>query len=56
MTRAGPEPFEQRSGAPLDHPHYVDRQLLPIARSVAEALGWDARPWFGKVAQLGLAL
>jgi DNA polymerase-2 len=56
MTRAGPEPFELRSGAPLDHQHYVDRQLLPIARSVAEALGWDARPWFGKVAQLGLAL
>jgi len=32
----------------------VDRQLLPIARSVADARGWDARPWFGAVSQLGL--
>lgn len=54
MTRAGPEPLELRSGAPLDYPHYVDRQLLPIARTIADAQGWDAGPWFGKVAQLGL--
>jgi DNA polymerase-2 len=56
MTRAGPEPLQLRSDAPLDYQHYVDRQLLPIARSVAEARGWDARPWFGKGAQLGLSL
>jgi DNA polymerase-2 len=56
MTRAGPEPLQLRSDAPLDYPHYVERQLLPIARSVADARGWDARPWFGRVAQLGLAL
>ncbi len=56
MTRAGPEPLQLRSGAPLDYRHYVDRQLLPIARSIAEARGWDARPWFGKEAQLGLSL
>jgi len=54
MTRAGAEPIELRSGAPLDYQHYVDRQLLPIARSVADARGWDARPWFGAVSQLGL--
>ena len=56
MTRAGPEPLQLRSGAPLDYPHYVERQLLPIARSIADARGWDARPWFGEGAQLGLAL
>ncbi|MGC3999524.1 MAG: DNA polymerase domain-containing protein [Anaeromyxobacter sp.] len=54
MTRAGPEPIQASTGAPLDYPHYLDRQLLPIASSVAEALGWDARPWFGGVSQLGL--
>jgi DNA polymerase II len=56
VTRAGAEPIEARSGAPLDHQHYLEHQLLPIARSVADALGWDARPWFGGVSQLGLAL
>ena len=56
MTRAGPEPLQLRSTAPLDYQHYVERQLLPIARSLAEARGWDARPWFGKEAQLGLTL
>ncbi|MBK9517973.1 MAG: DNA polymerase II [Anaeromyxobacter sp.] len=54
MTRAGAEPVEARSGARLDYQHYLERQLLPIARSVAEARGWDARPWFGGTAQLGL--
>ncbi|MBI5071079.1 MAG: DNA polymerase II [Deltaproteobacteria bacterium] len=54
MTRAGAEPVDARSGAPLDHRHYLERQLLPIARSVAEALGWDARAWFGEAPQLGL--
>jgi DNA polymerase-2 len=55
MTRAGAEPVQVLSGAPLDYQHYLERQLLPIARSVAEARGWDARPWFGGVSQLGLA-
>ncbi len=55
MTRAGAEPTLLRSGAPLDYPHYLERQLLPIARSVAEARGWDARPWFGGTSQLGLS-
>jgi DNA polymerase-2 len=54
MTRAGAEPLEARTGAPLDHAHYVARQLLPIARALAEARGWDARPWFGASAQLEL--
>jgi DNA polymerase-2 len=46
MTKAGAEPIESRSGAPLDYDHYVERQLLPIAVSIAEVLGFDARRWF----------
>ena len=55
MAYAGPEPLELRSGAPLDHRYYVEHQFPPIARSVAEASGWEACPWFGKEAQLGLS-
>jgi len=55
MTRTGPEPLQLRSDTSLDYQHYVERQLLPIARSVAKARGWDARPWFGRVSQLGLS-
>jgi DNA polymerase II len=54
MTRAGAEPIEARTGARLDYGHYLERELLPIARSVADARGWDARPWFGETPQLGL--
>jgi DNA polymerase-2 len=54
MTRAGAEPIEARSGSPLDHAHYRDRQLLPIAQSIASALGWSADGWVGDQAQLGL--
>jgi DNA polymerase II len=52
MTSAGPEPVEARSGARLDYAHYREHQLLPIARSVAEALGLQAAPWLGDEAQL----
>jgi DNA polymerase-2 len=31
MTKAGPEPFQMRSGAPLDYTHYSDKQLAPVA-------------------------
>lgn len=54
MTRAGAEPVEAPSGARLDYEHYVERQLLPIARSVGDALGSDASTWFGESAQLEL--
>jgi DNA polymerase-2 len=54
MTRAGAEPLEGRSGAPLDYAHYRDRQLLPIARSIADVLGCDADAWFGAARQLEL--
>jgi DNA polymerase-2 len=54
MTRAGPEPVEARSGAPLDYEHYLERQLRPIARSIAQALGTSADDWLGDAGQLGL--
>ena len=56
ITVHGPEPHEARSGAPLDHAHYRDKQLLPIARSVAELLGADAEDWLGSRKQLELGL
>jgi hypothetical protein len=37
MPRAGAEPIGVRSGALLDYEHYLERQLLPIARSDADA-------------------
>ena len=43
-----------RSGAPLDHAHYRDRQLLPIVQAVVTALGASADGWLGDEGQLGL--
>jgi DNA polymerase elongation subunit (family B) len=54
MTRAGPEPVEVRSGASLDYEHYLERQLRPIAQSIAQALGTTADEWLGDASQLGL--
>jgi DNA polymerase II len=54
MTRAGPEPVEARSGSPLDYEHYLERQLRPIAQSIAQALGTSADAWLGDAGQLGL--
>lgn len=39
-TLSGPEPVSART-APLDYDHYVDSQLLPVARSIAAAAGFD---------------
>jgi len=54
MTTAGAEPTDARSDAALDYGHYVERQLLPIAASIADAIGLDARPWFGSGGQMEL--
>ena len=54
MTRAGAEPVEARSGAPLDHAHYLDRQLRPITRAIAGAAGMSVEGWLGEEGQLGL--
>ncbi|MDR2111346.1 MAG: DNA polymerase II [Spirochaetaceae bacterium] len=40
-TTAGPEPAS-RPHAPFDYDHYTDSQVLPVARSIAAAAGWNA--------------
>jgi DNA polymerase-2 len=54
MTRAGAEPIEARTGSPLDYAHYRDRQLQPIAESIANAIGMSADGWLGEESQLDL--
>jgi DNA polymerase-2 len=54
MTRAGPEPVSARSGSPLDYEHYLEKQLRPIAESIAQVLGTSADEWVGDAGQLGL--
>jgi len=54
MTRAGAEPVEARSGAALDYTHYREKQLLPIAEAIAQAIGASAEHWLGGADQLGL--
>ena len=54
MTRAGAGPVEARSGAPLAYRHYEDRQLMPIAQAIADAVGASAEDWLGAGGQLGL--
>jgi DNA polymerase-2 len=38
-TSSGPEPVSARK-SPLDYDHYIDAQLLPVARSIAAAAGF----------------
>ncbi|MEJ2364721.1 MAG: DNA polymerase domain-containing protein [Deltaproteobacteria bacterium] len=41
ITTAGPEPVQNRSGAPLDYKHYSDKQLAPIADMVLQYFDMD---------------
>jgi DNA polymerase-2 len=52
MTLAGAEPVDTRSGAALDYGHYIEHQLLPIAASIADAVGIDAWSWFDERPQI----
>ncbi|HSN27450.1 MAG TPA: DNA polymerase domain-containing protein, partial [Kofleriaceae bacterium] len=54
MTRGGAEPLTARTAAPLDYEHYRDRQLVPIARAIANVLGAEIDGWFNEPGQLGL--
>jgi DNA polymerase elongation subunit (family B) len=54
MTGAGAEPAGARRGAALDYSHYAEHQLLPIAASIADAIGLDARAWLADRSQLEL--
>ena len=53
ITRAGPEPVGA-ARSPIDHEHYVDKELEPIARPVLEILGLDWDEVVGNPRQLGL--
>ncbi|QQO10729.1 DNA polymerase domain-containing protein [Breznakiella homolactica] len=39
-TMSGPEPTALQT-SPLDYDHYIDSQVLPVAESIAAALGWN---------------
>jgi DNA polymerase-2 len=53
MTRDGPEPVESRR-SPLDHEHYVQRQVRPVAEPVLALLGQDFDRVIGDERQLSL--
>jgi DNA polymerase II len=53
ITTAGPEPRE-RVHAPLDHEHYVSRQVRPVAEPVLDLLGLDFDQVIGDARQLRL--
>ncbi len=54
MTMKGAEPSHSRSGSALDYGHYIEHQLLPIAASIADAVGLDARSWLAESPQFEL--
>jgi DNA polymerase-2 len=53
MTTAGPEPADERHN-PLDHEHYVDKQVRPVAEPVLALLGLDFARTVGDDRQLAL--
>jgi DNA polymerase II len=53
VTRAGPEPAEERKSA-LDHEHYVQKQVRPVAEPVLALLGLDFDDVIGDRRQLSL--
>ncbi len=50
MTTAGPEPVAAVSGA-IDYPHYVERQIRPIAEQVLPMLGLTFEEALGEESQ-----
>ena len=53
MTAEGPQPPSRRS-APIDHDHYVERQIRPIAEPICEILGMRVDELFDPSQQLSL--
>lgn len=53
ITLAGPEPAEELR-SPIDHEHYVQRQIRPVSRPVLERLGLDFDRVIGDDSQLRL--
>ncbi len=52
-TAEGPQPQSRRS-APLDHEHYVEKQVLPIVESIGPYIGLQTDALFAPGGQLGL--
>jgi len=53
MTTAGPEPASERR-SPIDHEHYVQKQIRPVAEPVLTLLDLDFDRVIGDEAQLSL--
>jgi DNA polymerase-2 len=53
VTRDGPEPADARK-SPLDHEHYVQKQVRPVAEPVLALLGLDFEEVIGDRRQLSL--
>lgn len=53
VTTAGPEPFAERK-SPIDHEHYVTKQLRAVAEPVLALLGKDFATLAGDARQLSL--
>ncbi|MFC1851364.1 DNA polymerase II [candidate division CSSED10-310 bacterium] len=53
ITKRGPEP-EGFSEAPLDHEHYLDKQIKPIVRSIDQIVRWNLEEACHDNAQLEL--
>jgi len=53
MTLAGPEPLRDRQ-SPIDHEHYVEKQVRPVAEPVLALLGLDFARVVGDERQLSL--
>jgi DNA polymerase-2 len=53
ITTLGPEPADDRRH-PIDHEHYVERQLRPVAEPVLALLGQDFVDASGARRQLSL--
>jgi DNA polymerase-2 len=53
ITTAGPEPADDRK-SPIDHDHYVEKQLRPVAEPVLALLGLDFDRAAGTDRQLSL--
>jgi DNA polymerase-2 len=53
LTREGPEPADERK-SPLDHEHYVQKQVRPVAEPVLALLGLEFDQVIGDRRQLSL--
>jgi DNA polymerase-2 len=53
ITTSGPQPPSHRD-APIDHTHYLERQIRPIAEPICEILGIQTQELFDPSQQLSL--